>query len=89
MVRWLAKEVSQFPSDSECMRYIATVSDKDLLKRTHQCMECVVQAKDLQAQEANKFASELLEELDNEKVILSAFSAIMSCFETIHDLKPK
>ena len=50
------------------MRYIATVSDKELLKRTHQCLECIVHAKELQAQEANKFASELLEELDNEKV---------------------
>uniref|UniRef100_H2YLD4 Uncharacterized protein n=1 Tax=Ciona savignyi TaxID=51511 RepID=H2YLD4_CIOSA len=67
VVRWLAKEVSQFPSDAECMRYIATISDKELLKRSHQCMECIVQAKDRQAQEANKYASELLEELDMEK----------------------
>nr|XP_018668743.1 ankyrin repeat domain-containing protein 17 isoform X3 [Ciona intestinalis] len=67
VVRWLAKEVSQFPSDAECMRYIATISDRELLKRSHQCMECIVQAKDRQAQEANKFASELLEELDMEK----------------------
>ncbi|XP_076823769.1 ankyrin repeat domain-containing protein 17-like isoform X2 [Clavelina lepadiformis] len=67
VVRWLAKEVSQFPSDAECMRYIATISDRELLKRCHQCMECIVQAKDRQAQEANKFASELLEELDMEK----------------------
>uniref|UniRef100_A0A803TKM4 Ankyrin repeat domain-containing protein 17 n=1 Tax=Anolis carolinensis TaxID=28377 RepID=A0A803TKM4_ANOCA len=28
VVRYLVKEVNQFPSDSECMRYIATVTDK-------------------------------------------------------------
>uniref|UniRef100_A0A452IE88 Ankyrin repeat domain-containing protein 17 n=1 Tax=Gopherus agassizii TaxID=38772 RepID=A0A452IE88_9SAUR len=28
VVRYLVKEVNQFPSDSECMRYIATITDK-------------------------------------------------------------
>lgn len=28
VVKWLVKNVSQFPSDQECARYIATVSDK-------------------------------------------------------------
>jgi len=71
VVHWLAKEVSQFPSDAECMRYIATITDRDLLKRCHQCMECIAKAKDRQAQEANKCASELLEALDFEKVMMS------------------
>lgn len=35
------------------------------------CMECIATAKDKQAQEANKYASELLEELDMEKVTLN------------------
>lgn len=53
------------------MRYIATISDRDLLKRCRMCMECIATAKDKQAQEANKYASELLEELDMEKVTLN------------------
>ncbi|XP_023801768.1 ankyrin repeat domain-containing protein 17-like, partial [Cyanistes caeruleus] len=67
VVRYLVKEVNQFPSDSECMRYIATITDKEMLKKCHLCMESIVQAKDRQAAEANKNASILLEELDLEK----------------------
>ncbi|KAM6451393.1 ankyrin repeat domain-containing protein 17 isoform 3-T3 [Liasis olivaceus] len=68
VVRYLVKEVNQFPSDSECMRYIATVTDKEMLKKCHLCIESIVQAKDRQAAEANKNASILLEELDLEKL---------------------
>ncbi|KAF7227943.1 ankyrin repeat and KH domain-containing protein 1 isoform X2 [Nothobranchius furzeri] len=67
VVQYLVKEVNQFPSDIECMRYIATIADKELLKRCHQCMETIVKAKDQQAAEANKNASILLKELDLEK----------------------
>ncbi|XP_048884162.1 ankyrin repeat and KH domain-containing protein 1-like isoform X4 [Brienomyrus brachyistius] len=67
VAQYLVKEVSQFPSDIECMRYIATIVDKDLLKKCHQCMETIVKAKDHQAAEANKNASILLKELDMEK----------------------
>ncbi|XP_069508766.1 ankyrin repeat and KH domain-containing protein 1 isoform X2 [Ambystoma mexicanum] len=67
VVQYLVKEVNQFPSDIECMRYIATITDKDALKRCHQCMETIVKAKDQQAAEANKNASILLKELDMEK----------------------
>ena len=28
VVKWLVKHVTQFPSDTECMRYIATITDK-------------------------------------------------------------
>uniref|UniRef100_A0A3B5LM69 K Homology domain-containing protein n=1 Tax=Xiphophorus couchianus TaxID=32473 RepID=A0A3B5LM69_9TELE len=72
VVQYLVKEVNQFPSDIECMRYIATIADKELLKKCHQCMETIVKAKDQQAAEANKNASILLKELDLEKVILSS-----------------
>ena len=44
------------------MRFIATVTDKELLKKCHQCMELIVCAKERQAAEANKNASILLEE---------------------------
>ncbi|NP_001191021.1 ankyrin repeat and KH domain-containing protein 1 [Xenopus tropicalis] len=67
VIQFLVKEVNQFPSDIECMRYIATITDKDLLKKCHQCMETIVKAKDQQAAEANKNASILLKELDLEK----------------------
>ncbi|KAL0994681.1 hypothetical protein UPYG_G00125760 [Umbra pygmaea] len=69
VVQYLVKEVNQFPSDIECMRYIATITDKDMLKKCHQCMETIVKAKDQQAAEANKNASILLKELDLEKSI--------------------
>uniref|UniRef100_A0A672ZZ36 Ankyrin repeat and KH domain containing 1 n=1 Tax=Sphaeramia orbicularis TaxID=375764 RepID=A0A672ZZ36_9TELE len=69
VVQYLVKEVNQFPSDIECMRYIATIADKELLKKCHQCMETIVKAKDQQAAEANKNASILLKELDLEKVM--------------------
>ena len=28
VVKWMVKHVTQFPSDPECMRYIATITDK-------------------------------------------------------------
>ncbi|XP_022091038.1 ankyrin repeat and KH domain-containing protein mask-like isoform X2 [Acanthaster planci] len=67
VVRWMVRHVNQFPSDAECMRYISTISDKELLKKCHQCMEIIVAAKDRQAAEANKNATNLLEELESEK----------------------
>uniref|UniRef100_A0AAQ5ZN15 K Homology domain-containing protein n=1 Tax=Amphiprion ocellaris TaxID=80972 RepID=A0AAQ5ZN15_AMPOC len=76
VVQYLVKEVNQFPSDIECMRYIATIADKELLKKCHQCMETIVKAKDQQAAEANKNASILLKELDLEKVV-SDYMAVL------------
>ena len=67
VVKWLVKHVTQFPSDTELTRFIATISDKDLLKKTHQCLEIIRVAKDRQASEANKAANILLEELEQEK----------------------
>ncbi|XP_064628158.1 ankyrin repeat domain-containing protein 17-like isoform X2 [Lineus longissimus] len=67
VVKWMVKHVTQFPSDQECLRYIQTVTDKELLKKCRQCMDIIVSAKDRQAAEANKNATILLEELDLEK----------------------
>merc|ERR1711879_1034891 len=67
VVKWMVKHVCQFPSDAELTRYIATVSDKDLLKKCHTCMEIIRVAKEKQASEANRAASILLEELEQEK----------------------
>merc|ERR1712113_1137535 len=66
-VKWMVKHVAQVPSDTELTRYIATISDKDLLKKCHTCMEIIRVAKERQAAEAAKNASNLLEELDREK----------------------
>ena len=67
VVKWMVKHVSQFPSDNELTRYISTQSDKDLLKKCHTCMDIIRVAKERQAAEAAKNASNLLEEIDREK----------------------
>ncbi|XP_074600327.1 multiple ankyrin repeats single KH domain isoform X2 [Brevipalpus obovatus] len=67
VVKWMVKHVTQFPSDQEMTRYIATITDKELLKKCHQCMEHIRAAKEKQAAEANKNATILLEEIDMER----------------------
>ena len=67
VVKWLVKHVTQFPSDTELTRFIATINDQDISKKTHQCLEIIRVAKERQASEANKAASILLEELEQEK----------------------
>lgn len=42
-------------------------SDKELVKKCQQCLEIIVQAKEKQAQEANRNANNLLKEIDAEK----------------------
>merc|ERR1711894_694592 len=63
------KHVAQYPSDQELTRYIATINDRDLLKKCNTCMDIIRVAKDRQAAEAAKNANSLLEELDREKNI--------------------
>uniref|UniRef100_T1IU24 Uncharacterized protein n=1 Tax=Strigamia maritima TaxID=126957 RepID=T1IU24_STRMM len=67
VAKWMVRHVSQFPSDQEMTRFIATIADKEVLKKSNQCMENIRVAKDRQAVEANKYATILLEELDMEK----------------------
>ena len=68
VIRWIVKNVTQFPSDAEMQRYIISITgEPELLKRCQQCMEYIRQAKDKQALEANKNADILLEELDLER----------------------
>ena len=66
VVKWMVKHVAQYPSDQELTRYIATINDKDLLKKCNTCMDIIRVAKDRQAAEAAKNANSLLEELDRE-----------------------
>ncbi|XP_059173721.1 ankyrin repeat domain-containing protein 17-like isoform X2 [Physella acuta] len=67
VVKWMVKKVTQFPSENEIKRYIATITDKELQKKCNQCAEIIVSAKDRQAAEANKNADSLLEEIKQEK----------------------
>ncbi|KAK9744180.1 Ankyrin repeats (3 copies) [Popillia japonica] len=67
VVKWMVNHVTQFPSDQEMMRYISTVSDKELQEKCQECVKIIRAAKETQAAKANKNASILLEELDKEK----------------------
>ncbi|XP_055874641.1 ankyrin repeat and KH domain-containing protein 1-like isoform X1 [Biomphalaria glabrata] len=67
VVKWMVKKVTQFPSENEIKRYIATITDKELQKKCNQCAEIIVTAKERQAAEANKNAASLLEEIKQEK----------------------
>ncbi|XP_025832280.1 ankyrin repeat domain-containing protein 17 isoform X2 [Agrilus planipennis] len=67
VVKWMVNHVTQFPSDQEMIRYISTISDKELLEKCQECVKVIRAAKETQAAKANKNASILLEELDMEK----------------------
>ncbi|KAG8232601.1 hypothetical protein J437_LFUL010722 [Ladona fulva] len=67
VVKWMVAHVTQYPSDQEMTRYIATISDKELLEKAQECVKVIRAAKDQQAAKANKNASSLLAELDKEK----------------------
>lgn len=67
VVKWMVNHVTQFPSDQEMIRYISTVSDKDLLEKCQECVKIIRAAKETQAAKANKNATILLEQLDMEK----------------------
>ncbi|XP_043657224.1 ankyrin repeat and KH domain-containing protein mask isoform X5 [Drosophila teissieri] len=67
IVKWMVQYVSQFPSDQEMIRFIGTISDKELIDKCFDCMKILRSAKEAQAVKANKNASILLEELDLER----------------------
>ncbi|XP_018026394.1 ankyrin repeat domain-containing protein 17 isoform X3 [Hyalella azteca] len=66
VVKFMVRHVTQFPSDQELQRYIATLTDADMIKKCQACLEHIRAAKDKQALEANKNASNLLKELEIE-----------------------
>ncbi|EJD73951.1 KH domain-containing protein [Loa loa] len=67
VVKYMVRHVQQFPNDTDCYRFIATINEKDLLTRCHLCMDIIVAAKDRQAAEANRAAESLLEILAKEE----------------------
>uniref|UniRef100_A0AAF5PWA4 K Homology domain-containing protein n=1 Tax=Wuchereria bancrofti TaxID=6293 RepID=A0AAF5PWA4_WUCBA len=67
VVKYMVRHVQQFPSDTDCYRFIATINEKELLTRCHLCMDIIVAAKDRQAAEANRAAESLLEIIAKEE----------------------
>ncbi|XP_019763189.1 ankyrin repeat and KH domain-containing protein 1 isoform X1 [Dendroctonus ponderosae] len=67
VAKWMVQHVTQFPSDQEMMRFIATSSDKELLDKCDDCVKIIRAAKETQAARANENASNLLEELESER----------------------
>lgn len=67
VVEYMVNHVTQFPSDQEMTRYIATISDKETSDKCKECVKIIRAAKEAQAVKANKNATILLEELDMEK----------------------
>lgn len=67
VVKWMVHSVTQFPSEQDMMRYLATISDKDLMEKCQDCIKIIQAAKETQAAKANKNATILLEELDLER----------------------
>ena len=60
--------------------HILTCMKQEMLKKCSQCMEIIVCAKDRQAAEANKNASILLQQLDDEKVMhIMCFVSMYIC----------
>ena len=39
VVKWLVKHVHQFPSDSECTRFVSTLSDKVRFSLLEECFD--------------------------------------------------
>lgn len=68
VVKLMVRHVNQFPSDQEINRYLQLLdNDKDLDKKCKSCKDIIFQAKERQAAEANKHASILLQEIDQER----------------------
>lgn len=67
VVKLIVRHVNQFPSDQEINRFMSLITEGDLIKKCKQCMEIIHQAKERQAAEANKHASILLQEIDQER----------------------
>ncbi|VDN84547.1 unnamed protein product, partial [Brugia pahangi] len=77
VVKYMVRHVQQFPSDTDCYRFIATINEKvySLIlfmlslhnQKCHLCMDIIVAAKDRQAAEANRAAESLLEIIAKEE----------------------
>lgn len=79
VVEFMAQHVNQFPNDQECQKFCNNIMDpvslcgvpityliQDLADRVKKCMEMIVNAKDKQAEQANKAAQSLLDQLAEE-----------------------
>ncbi|KAL3102100.1 hypothetical protein niasHS_003509 [Heterodera schachtii] len=69
LVHFLVQHVTQFPSDSDCQRFICTLTDQELIEKCGQSVQFISEAKEKQAEQANKAAQSLLALLAHEEAI--------------------
>ncbi|OUC43395.1 KH domain protein, partial [Trichinella nativa] len=78
VVRLLVKHVRQFPSHQDIVRYLSTITDKDLLAQCREAVDVIEAAKDRQALQANKVAAGLLMEIEHEQQLAESRPASLS-----------
>ncbi|KAI6181053.1 KH domain-containing protein [Aphelenchoides besseyi] len=66
VVEFMVAHVNQFPNDLECHRYYNNLTDHDLANKVNLCLNVIVDAKAKQAEQANRAAESLLEQLAEE-----------------------
>uniref|UniRef100_A0A914I8G2 K Homology domain-containing protein n=1 Tax=Globodera rostochiensis TaxID=31243 RepID=A0A914I8G2_GLORO len=69
LVHFLLQHVTQFPSDSDCQRFISTLTDQELIEKCRQSVLYISEAKEKQAEQANKAAQSLLALLAHEEAL--------------------
>ena len=68
VTEYLVLQVTQFPSDSDCSKYLLSLAEKpDFRNKCRECFDIIMLAKERQTEEANKHASILLQQIDLEK----------------------
>ncbi|CAD5219398.1 unnamed protein product [Bursaphelenchus okinawaensis] len=67
VVEFMVEHVTQFPNDSECLRFYKANTDQEAAKNIKKCLCLIVKAKEKQAEQANKAADALLQLLEEEK----------------------
>ncbi|CAD6198096.1 unnamed protein product [Caenorhabditis auriculariae] len=67
VVKFMVEHAKQFPSDQELTRGIASSETEDVKTKCNECMTIIRDAKNAQAEEANKAAALLLAQLEEEE----------------------
>uniref|UniRef100_A0A1I7RHD0 ANK_REP_REGION domain-containing protein n=1 Tax=Bursaphelenchus xylophilus TaxID=6326 RepID=A0A1I7RHD0_BURXY len=67
VVEYMVCHVTQFPNDSECLRFYKSCGDEEAASKIKKCFCSIVTAKEKQAEQANKAADDLLQLLEEEK----------------------
>ena len=68
VAEYLVLQVTQFPSDSDCSKYLLSLAEKpEFRNKCKECYDIIMLAKERQTEEANKHASILLQQIDLER----------------------